>query len=299
MRTMISIIVAVLALTVQGLGHAEEAKTNHWANLRVTQDFNSKKIAKLAPNTWVEILEEVNEFVFVRHGKVKGWIRKEYITKPQPVLQVEEPATDVIEAVIQKRGFLDSAREISNTQLDVLFQTITKPWITFSVTSKDEECLARNIYFESGAESEEGKVAVGIVTINRVIDGGFGKTICSVVNQRTMFVRSTVVPTTEYVQTGLFGGTEAVTKNRTVISYIPVCQFSWVCAFVRVPRISNPAWEESQRVARELLKDGYHEYREKYAGALYFHSTGVRPQWARHKNSIAKIGGHIFYSDRI
>ena len=32
---------------------------------------------------------------------------------------------------------------------------------------KDIQCLARNIYFEAGSEPEEGKVAVGLVTINR------------------------------------------------------------------------------------------------------------------------------------
>jgi spore germination cell wall hydrolase CwlJ-like protein len=197
------------------------------------------------------------------------------------------------------KGFLDNALEVSRDQLDNWVQTISKPWITFKVTSRDEECLARNIYFEAGSEPEEGKAAVGIVTVNRVKDGGFGKTICAVVNQRTMFVRSTVVPTTEYVQTGLFGGAKPVTTNKTVISYVPVCQFSWVCAFVRVPRISNPAWEESQRVAHSLLNEGYEEYRKKYEDALYFHSTGTRPLWAQHKNPIARIGGHIFYGERI
>jgi len=223
MRTVIKIIVAVFALTVQGLGHAEETP----------------------------------------------------------------------------KSFLDNAVEISRDQLDNWVQTISKPWITFKVTSRDEECLARNIYFEASGEPEEGKAAVGIVTINRVKDGGFGKTICAVVNQRTMFVRSTVVPTTEYVQAGLFGGVKPVTTNKTVIGYVPVCQFSWVCAFVRVPKISNPAWEESQRVARSLLNEGYEEYRKKYEDALYFHSTGVRPGWVSSKNFVARVGGHIFYSDRI
>jgi len=197
------------------------------------------------------------------------------------------------------KSFLDNAVEISRDQIDNWIQTITQPWVTFKVTSRDEECLARNIYFEAGAEPEEGKAAVGIVTVNRVLDGNFGKTICAVVNQRTMIARSTVVPVTEYVQTGFFGGVEPVTTTKTVINFRPICQFSWVCAFVRMPTMSNPAWEESQRVARELLKDGYAEYRAKYADALYFHSNATRPPWARHKNFVAKVGGHIFYSDRI
>ena len=49
----------------------------------------------------------------------------------------------------------------------------------------DLECLARNIYYEAGSEPEEGKAAVGLVTINRSRSGNFPTTICGVVNQRT------------------------------------------------------------------------------------------------------------------
>jgi hypothetical protein len=200
-------------------------------------------------------------------------------------------------AVVERKSFLDTAYEISTNQLETLMETFSKPWITFKVSSKDEECLARNIFYEASGEPEEGKAAVGIVTINRVLNGNFGKSICAVVNQRTVFVKSTVVPTAEYVQSGYFGGTHVIVKNQTVITHVPICQFSWVCAFVRVPRISNPAWEESQRVAHSLLNNGYEEYRNKYSGALYFHNNSVRPAWARSKNFINRVGGHTFYRD--
>ena len=304
MRTIAKIIVAVFALTVQGLGHAESAVTNHWTNLRAEPSLSAKKLVKLKPNTAIELIEEGDQFYQVIYKDRLGWIRKDYVTRPQPVVEptaekfiTEE--TPVAEPVIEKRGFFGNARDVGSNQLENLVQTLSQPWITFNVTSKDEECLARNIYFEASGEPEEGKAAVGIVTVNRVKDGAFGKTICAVVNQRTMFVHSTVVPTTEYVQTGLFGGVRPVTKNKTVITYVPVCQFSWVCAFVRIPRITNPAWEESQRVAHELLNNGYPEYRKKYEDALYFHSTGIRPSWASSKVAISRIGGHIFYGERI
>jgi spore germination cell wall hydrolase CwlJ-like protein len=197
-----------------------------------------------------------------------------------------------------KNTFIGSTVEIGQQQLDNLFHTLTTPWVTFNVTNKDEDCLARNIYYESGAESEEGKAAVGIVTINRVLDGRFGKSICSVVNQRTVFVRSKEVEKTEMVQTGFFGGPEPVTKKTVEVRIVPVCQFSWVCMFVRTPKVSNPQWEESKQVARELLQDGYASYRNKYANALYFHSNGVRPVWSKSKTPIAKVGGHTFYTDK-
>jgi hypothetical protein len=183
--------------------------------------------------------------------------------------------------------------------LEVLVQTLTKPWITFSVSSRDQDCLTRNIYFEARGESEEGKVAVGIVTINRVRDGRFGNSICAVVNQRTVTVRSTAIPQAELVQTGAFGGTHPVTKNKTIITYVPVCQFSWVCAFVQIPHASNSAWEESRRVAQTLLDNGYEDYRIKYNNALYFHSSGVRPSWSGTMSYIARVGRHLFYTDRL
>jgi spore germination cell wall hydrolase CwlJ-like protein len=225
MRTIVNIIVAVLALTVPTLGHAEEAETKE---------------------------------------------------------------------VSVASSFINQGRD----QIDSLVRTLTQPWVTFPITAQDEECLTRNIYFEAGAENEEGKVAVGIVTVNRVHDGRFGKTICAVVKQRTVTVRSTVIKETEIVHVGWFGRPESITKTHTVINHVPVCQFSWVCAFVRVPRASNPAWEESRRVARELLNNGYEDYRIKYNNALYFHSNGLRPVWTNTMTWIARIGGHTFYTDK-
>ena len=30
-------------------------------------------------------------------------------------------------------------------------------------------------------------------------------------------------------------------------------------------------------------------------GALFYHSTSVRPGWARTRSPVAKIGNHVFY----
>ena len=42
------------------------------------------------------------------------------------------------------------------------------------------ECLAQNIYFESGHESKKGQIAVGMVTMNRVKSGIFPNIICMI-----------------------------------------------------------------------------------------------------------------------
>ena len=182
-------------------------------------------------------------------------------------------------------------------KLDSLVQIITTPWIDFSFTSKDEDCLARNIFYEAGSESEEGKVAVAIVTINRVKDNRFGNGICGVVNQRTVFVRQRTLQKTEMVATGFFGRPEAVTRNEIQLQQVPVCQFSWVCAFMRKPATQDARWAESQRIAHEVLNNGYTEYRMKFGDALYFHAAGIRPSWSKTKRFVARVGGHLFYSD--
>jgi spore germination cell wall hydrolase CwlJ-like protein len=182
-------------------------------------------------------------------------------------------------------------------KLESLVQLVATPWIDFSVSNKDEDCLARNIFYEAGSEKEEGKVAVAIVTINRVKDGRFGNSICGVVNQRTVYVRQQTLKRTEMVATGFFGRPEAVVKNEVVMQQVPVCQFSWVCAFMRKPGSQDDRWTESQRVAREILNEGYTDYRMKFGDALYFHAAGIRPTWAPRKRFVARVGGHMFYAD--
>ena len=50
--------------------------------------------------------------------------------------------------------------------------------------AKEIDCLAKNIYFEARNENIDGKLAVGLVTINRVLDPEFPETICDVVWQK-------------------------------------------------------------------------------------------------------------------
>ena len=128
---------------------------------------------------------------------------------------------------------------------------------------KELQCLAKNIFYESASEPEEGKVAVGLVTLNRVEDGRFGSSVCKVVTQPR--------------------------------------QFSWVGQRNKKPREDDPRWIESQRVATELLggTDDYDHFKIKYEDALYFHATHVRPSWANQKKPIHRVGGHRFYGERV
>jgi spore germination cell wall hydrolase CwlJ-like protein len=164
------------------------------------------------------------------------------------------------------------------------------------MSDKDVECLARNIFYESGAEPTEGKIAVGIVTINRAQDPRFGRSVCEVVKARTVVVKSRKVQQTEMVKIGYFGPPEKRTTTQTVVEQVPVCQFSWVCAgYARQPKSTDERWVESREIAEGIARGDYEEYRAKYGNALFFHATGIRPVWAKTKKLVTKTGHHLFY----
>jgi spore germination cell wall hydrolase CwlJ-like protein len=203
-----------------------------------------------------------------------------------------------VETKTVQQNFFNTVKTQAQERFDTLVDVFMSPIIDINFSNKDIDCLAQNIFYEAGGESEEGKVAVAMVTINRVRDGRFGKTICSVVEQRTVVVKERTVKKAEVVQTGWFGRPEQRTTTTVVIDQVPVCQFSWKCMFVRKPKPTDERWIESQRVARELINGNYSPWQDKYSEALFFHATGIRPTWAKSKQYMHRIGGHIFYGER-
>ena len=123
---------------------------------------------------------------------------------------------------------------------------------------KEVECLAKNIYFEAGGEPYNGKLAVAQVTMNRVKDSYYPRSVCGVVYQKTK-------------------GT---------------CQFSWVCEGKSKPR-NNESWRESLVIAENILinKRTYNVVGQ----AKFFHATYVDPAWSDTKRVVRQIGNHIFY----
>lgn len=155
---------------------------------------------------------------------------------------------------------------------------------------KEVQCLAKNIFYEAANESEEGKAAVGLVTINRSMDDRFPDTICKVVDQKTTFRK------VERFLVKLKSSSHYTFK--TEIKTITVCQFSWRCKRTPAPKQEDVRWQESYRIADSLLNSyDYAHLDNVYGKALYFHSTKVRPTWAKDMKKVKRIGGHIFYSE--
>ncbi len=105
--------------------------------------------------------------------------------------------------------------------------------------SRELECLAGAIYFESKSESLQGQLAVGHVIANRANSGRFPSSYCGVVFQRSQFsfVRGHSLP--------------------------------------HIPRASRD-WQEAVAIAK-IVDSG--AYSSPVGKALFFHARRVSPGW--------------------
>jgi len=69
----------------------------------------------------------------------------------------------------------------SDKILEVEYHQLTKD------ARKEIDCLADNVYHEAGYETEQGRMAVAFVTLNRVQEPRFPTDLCSVVKQKTKY----------------------------------------------------------------------------------------------------------------
>ncbi|NDG31212.1 cell wall hydrolase [bacterium] len=120
--------------------------------------------------------------------------------------------------------------------------------------------MALNIYHEAGNQPSVGKIAVGMVVLNRLSDkeNRFPKTIKGIVTQN--------------------------------------CQFSWYCIVKDHKPKNDDMWKQSYKVAEFLLtkykKDVMIDVVE---GATHFHAIYVKPPWINTATKVVQIGDHIFY----
>ena len=203
-------------------------------------------------------------------------VNAETIEPPLVVTSINDAATGSANMVVEI--LKNVANEISQNMVEVP-----------KADSAEINCLARNIFYEAANETEEGKAAVGFVTINRLKDERFPDSICEVVNQKTVFKK---------IERILVRAKSKSAAFKTRIKTRTVCQFSWRCHPVTTPSEQDPRWQESYRIADELLNtDNYGHLERTYSDVLYFHSVKVKPKWASKKQRIRRIGGHIFYSE--
>jgi spore germination cell wall hydrolase CwlJ-like protein len=151
-----------------------------------------------------------------------------------------------------------TATHNTNKIIDVKYSQLT------SSAKKQVDCLAENIYFESAHEPYDGRVAVALVTMNRVQDPRYPNDICSVVKQR---VKS-------------------------------ICQFSWYCEHNKYVR-NNRAYNEAEEIALYVYAN-YENLKDLTKGALFYHADYVSLQkiGVPGLQKTVAIGRHIFYKER-
>jgi N-acetylmuramoyl-L-alanine amidase len=104
---------------------------------------------------------------------------------------------------------------------------------------------------------------VAEVTMNRVASGRFSDTVCGVVYQKRW----------------------DPLRNRYVGA------FSWT-ELDTGPIPNGEEWQQAWKVAEVVY---YRKNAPMLEDALFYHATYIKPDWAREKRKIARIGNHVFY----
>ena len=169
---------------------------------------------------------------------------------PRPT--VEEPAKDELLEVQHQINRISEPPSDYRRSLEVVR---TKQ--TLNYKKIDVFCMAKNIFHEAGIEDELGKYAVAQVTLNRMQNPKYPKTICEVV--------------------------------------MDPYQFSWANdRKIRWTRPRGPLWAQSVAIAERVVIEG-HRVRG-LERANYYHADYVNPRWKKPGAKIAQVGTHIFYA---
>ena len=144
------------------------------------------------------------------------------------------PAQDV---PAQQAETLEAPAEVLSRKADL--STLVAELRTSDPGSRELECLAAGIYFESKSEPLAGQLAVGQVIANRASSGRFAKTYCGVLFQRGQF---------SFVRGGRW---PAVAKG-------------------------SRQWQNAVAVAK-IVDQGLKE--SSVGKALFFHAKRVNPRW--------------------
>jgi len=156
---------------------------------------------------------------------------------------------------------LEQAHQITQSFPRVLRATATMEPVfeqvkPIKLSPKEQDCLARNVYYEAGTEEILGKVAVAQTTLNRVKLGYWGHHICDVV-------------------------------------YAPK-QFSWTRDIRAYEKPKGPLWEDTKMAVSSVIDNGLRI--RQLGKALFYHADYVNPEWRDDHKRIAQIGTHVFYT---
>lgn len=145
----------------------------------------------------------------------------------------------------------------------------------FNLNTDEAYCLALNIYHEARGEDLDGMMAVGNVTMNRLLSERFPNTMCGVV----------------------FQGIHRENWKNESVPRINQCHFSWYCDGKSDEPKDHKSWASAVMLSQLLLTSP--DYVDITEGATHYHSLGVQPWWCESETMIPleTIGNHVFYQE--
>ena len=176
-----------------------------------------------------------------------------------------------------KNKFLDTGAKIVLFFIAILFIVFLFLILTLSSTGKADNliidnptnCMAEAIYFEARGEEFIGKLAVGIVVLNRVKSKEYPNHVCGVVHE------------------GKYNSNNVPIRHR--------CSFSYWGDGKKEIITDMQAWIDSLAVA-QMVFSGLTIY--SVSTATHYHATYVNPFWAKDAKFLDQIGKHKFYNRR-
>ena len=128
-------------------------------------------------------------------------------------------------------------------------------------------CMALNVYYEARNQPVEGQMAVTYTVLNRVKDNRYPDKVCDVVYQ----------------------------GQHSKITCMPLrdrCQFSWYCDGKPDRPHDLDAYSWAEIIVRHVWDQ---QDNDITGGATHYHSIDVKPEWAKGKTFLGRVGDHLFY----
>jgi spore germination cell wall hydrolase CwlJ-like protein len=154
-------------------------------------------------------------------------------------------------------ALLLTTEAMANNVLNKNYVSIDKE---VGIGAADLKCLTDNVYFEARNEPISGQIAVVLVTLNRVSDKRWPKSICSVVWQKSQFSWT------------IDGKSDKPRNKRT-----------WLVIYNLVNKVYYNNMDNK-------LPTEYKKF-----NATHYHANYVNPKWNKNLKKVKVVGAHIFY----